>query len=121
MQQQGQMMQSVIMIVVMIAIFYFLLIRPQKKRQKKHDEMLQSIKRGDVVITAGGFWGTVRDFKDDSLIIEIASGVKAKVMKSSISARVNEVSSSAEEKPAEQKPAEEPKAAEETAEEKKTD
>lgn len=115
MEQQGQMMQSVIMIVVMIAIFYFFLIRPQKKRQKQHQQMLSSIVRGDEVVTAGGFWGTVRDFKDDSLIIEIAPGVKTKILKSSISTKVTPLP--AEEKPVEEKK-EEPSS---DAGEKKTD
>jgi len=69
---------------VFVVIFYFLIIRPQKKRQRKHDEMLASIRNGDVVVTAGGFYGTVKDIKDDSYIIEIADGVKARILKASI-------------------------------------
>ena len=65
-------------------IFYFFIIRPQKKRQKQHDDLLASLTRGDQVITAGGFFATVREVKDDSLIVEIADGVKVRVLKSSI-------------------------------------
>lgn len=72
-------------LVVFVVIFYFLLIRPQKKKQKQHEAMLASIHRGDQVVTAGGFFGTVRDVKDDSFILEIADGVKARILKSSIS------------------------------------
>ncbi|NLO56035.1 MAG: preprotein translocase subunit YajC [Thermovirga sp.] len=69
---------------VFIVIFYFLIIRPQKKRQRKHEDMLASIRNGDMIVTAGGFYGTVRDVKDDSFIVEIADGVKARVLKGSI-------------------------------------
>jgi len=55
-------------LLLFIVIFYFLLIRPQKKRQKQHQDMLNSIKRGDMVVTAGGIYGTVKDIKDDSFI-----------------------------------------------------
>lgn len=72
-------------LLLFIVIFYFLLIRPQKKRQKQHQDMLNSIKRGDQVVTAGGIFGTVRDVKDDSFIIEVSDGVKIRVLKSAIS------------------------------------
>jgi len=69
---------------VFVVIFYFLIIRPQKKRQRKHEEMLASIRPGDQVVTAGGFFGTVKAVKEDSYILEIAEGTKARVLKSSI-------------------------------------
>jgi preprotein translocase subunit YajC len=59
---------------VFVVIFYFLIIRPQKKRQRKHEEMLASIRRGDQIVTAGGFFGVVREVKEDSFIVEIADG-----------------------------------------------
>ncbi|HOJ81839.1 MAG TPA: preprotein translocase subunit YajC [Acetomicrobium flavidum] len=72
-------------LLLFIVIFYFLLIRPQKKRQKQHQDMLNSIKRGDMVVTAGGIYGTVKDIKDDSFILEISDGVKIRILKSAIS------------------------------------
>ncbi|HOM96896.1 MAG: preprotein translocase subunit YajC [Acetomicrobium sp.] len=72
-------------LLLFIVIFYFLLIRPQKKRQKQHQDMLNSIKRGDQVVTAGGIYGTVRDVKDDSFILEVSDGVKIRVLKNAIS------------------------------------
>ncbi|WP_034265984.1 preprotein translocase subunit YajC [Aminiphilus circumscriptus] len=68
-----------------IVIFYFLIIRPQKKKQKQHENMLASIRRGDQIVTAGGFFGVVKDVKDDSFIVEIADGVKVRLLKSSVS------------------------------------
>lgn len=74
-------------LVIFVVIFYFFIIRPQKKRQKAHDSLISSLSRGDQVVTAGGFWGTVREVKEDSVIVEIADGVKARVMKSSIASK----------------------------------
>jgi preprotein translocase subunit YajC len=72
-------------LLLFIVILYFLLIRTQKKRQKQHQDMLNSIKRGDQVVTAGGIYGTVRDVKDDSFILEVSDGVKIRVLKNAIS------------------------------------
>ncbi|MDR1508758.1 MAG: preprotein translocase subunit YajC [Synergistaceae bacterium] len=74
-------------IVLFIAIFYFLMYRPQKKKQQQHDHMVSSISRGDTVVTAGGFFGKVCEVLDDSYIIELAEGVRARIMKSSISSK----------------------------------
>ncbi|MDU2066335.1 MAG: preprotein translocase subunit YajC, partial [Sporomusaceae bacterium] len=46
-------------IVLMVVIFYFLLYRPQQKEQKKRAEMLDSLKKGDRIITSGGLYGTI--------------------------------------------------------------
>ncbi|MFA5654871.1 MAG: preprotein translocase subunit YajC [Desulfomonilia bacterium] len=83
-QVQGGLVSMLLPLGVFIVIFYFLIIRPQKKRQRKHEDMLASIRNGDMIVTAGGFYGTVRDVKDDSFIIEIADGVKARILKGSI-------------------------------------
>jgi preprotein translocase subunit YajC len=72
---------------VFILIFYFLMYRPQKKKQQQHDQMLSSVTRGDMVVTAGGFFGRVLDVLDDSYIIEISDGVNARILKSSISSK----------------------------------
>jgi len=83
-----------------VVIFYFLIIRPQKKKQRQHQDMLASIKRGDQVVTAGGFFGIVREMKDDSYILEIADGVKARILKSSIQYKRSEEVGKKEETPA---------------------
>jgi preprotein translocase subunit YajC len=67
------------------AIFYFLLIRPQKKERQKHEEQVNSLKKGDRVIAAGGIYGTIIGVKDDKAAIKIAENVKIEVLKSSIS------------------------------------
>ncbi|MDR1742088.1 MAG: preprotein translocase subunit YajC [Synergistaceae bacterium] len=69
---------------VFVLIFYFFIIRPQKKRQKQHDNLISGISRGDQVVTIGGFFGTVREVRDDTFLIEIAEGVRVRVLKSAV-------------------------------------
>jgi preprotein translocase subunit YajC len=85
--QQNSIVGLVMPIAVFILIFYFLMLRPQKKKQQQHDKMLASITYGDTVVTAGGFFGKVTDVLDDSYIIEIADGVKARILKGSVSSK----------------------------------
>lgn len=97
---QGGLMGMLLPLALFVVIFYFLIIRPQKKRQRQHQEMLASIKRGDQVVTAGGFFGIVRETKDDSYILEIADGVKARILKSSVQYKKSEEPGKKEETPA---------------------
>jgi preprotein translocase subunit YajC len=89
-QAQGGLMGMLLPLGVFVVIFYFLIIRPQKKRQRKQEEMIASIRRGDQVVTAGGFIGVVREVKDDSFILEIAEGTKARILKASIQMKKHE-------------------------------
>ena len=72
------------MIILIIAIFYFFMIAPQQKKQKKINAFRDSLKNGDKVMTAGGIYGRVREVKDDTVILEIADGVRIKIDKNSI-------------------------------------
>ena len=72
------------MLVAMFAIFYFLLIRPQQKRAKQHKELISAIKAGDQVVTAGGIHGKVISVEDTTVALEIATGVKIKLNRSTI-------------------------------------
>jgi len=76
-----------IMILAIIAIFYFLLIRPQQKKQKEHRQMIDSLEKGDEVVTAGGIHGVVAKVKDDIVFLEVAEQVKLKVSKASVAVR----------------------------------
>jgi len=71
-------------IILIFVIFYFLLIRPQQKRQKEHQNMVNELKKGDQVITAGGIHGIVTSVAENLATVEIAQNVKIKVTKSSI-------------------------------------
>lgn len=71
-------------LVAIIAIFYFLLIRPQQKRMKAHAEMIGAVRRGDVVVTSGGIVGKVTKVEDTEVTVEIAEGVRVKVVKGTL-------------------------------------
>ena len=73
-------------LVLLFAIFYFLLIRPQQQRAKKHQEMVNAVRRGDSVVTAGGLVGRVAKVKDDGeILVEVAENVQVRVIKATLS------------------------------------
>ncbi|MCK4690300.1 MAG: preprotein translocase subunit YajC [Desulfuromonadales bacterium] len=76
--------EGIIMLVAMFAIFYFLLIRPQQKRAKQHKELVNAVKAGDQVVTAGGIHGKIASVEDTTVALEVATGVKIKLNRSTI-------------------------------------
>ena len=66
-------------------IFYFLMIRPQQRRVKQHQATIAAVQKGDEVITGGGLRGKVTKVADDEVEVEIAQGVKVRVVKSTLS------------------------------------
>jgi len=79
-------LMNVVPFVAIFAIMYFLLIRPQQKRMKDLRAMVDNVKRGDIVVTAGGIIGKVAKVNDDGeLSVEIANNVQVRVIKSTIS------------------------------------
>ncbi|MFN6925216.1 MULTISPECIES: preprotein translocase subunit YajC [Tabrizicola] len=77
-------------IILIFVIFYFLLIRPQQKRMKEHRAMVDGLRRGDQVVTAGGIVGKVSKVQEDGMIeVEIADGIKVKVVKHTITSLLN--------------------------------
>ena len=76
--------ESILMIVALIAIFYFFMIRPQSKKQKEIKKFREGLTKGSKVITAGGIYGTIKDIKEASFVIEIADNVKIKIDKNSV-------------------------------------
>ena len=71
--------------IIIFVIFYVLMIRPQQRRVKEHQAALSAVKKGDDVITGGGIRGRVTKVSDDEAEVEIAQGVKVRVVKSTIS------------------------------------
>lgn len=71
---------------LMVVIFYFLLIRPQQTRAKEHREMVDKVRRGDTVITSGGFIAKVTRVPDnsDEVEVELAEGMKVRVLRSTL-------------------------------------
>ena len=72
-------------LILIFIIMYFLIIRPQQKRAKADQAMRESLRRGDQVVTSGGIVGKVTHVREDGeLEVEIAAGVKVRVVKSAI-------------------------------------
>lgn len=72
-------------LVLIFVVFYFLLIRPQQKKAKEHRETLSNLRRGDKVVTNGGLVGTITRVPNDTeLMVEIADGVKVRVLRGMI-------------------------------------
>ena len=82
---------SFVPLILIFVIFYFFLIRPQQKRAKEHKKMLEALRRGDQVVTQGGIMGKVTRVKDgeDEVEVEIADGVKVRVVRQTIASVVS--------------------------------
>lgn len=73
-------------LVLIFVVFYFLLIRPQQKKMKQHKEMLGALRRGDRIVTTGGIIGTITKVASDTeLVVEIAEGVRVRLVRGMIS------------------------------------
>jgi preprotein translocase subunit YajC len=82
---QSAMIQFLPLVLIFI-VFYFLLIRPQQKKQKDHRTMLDALRRGDRVVTGGGIVGTVsKVVSPEEVEVDIAQGVRVRVLRSTIS------------------------------------
>ena len=84
---------------LLFAVMYFVMIRPQQKQAKEQRSLLGSLKKGDDVVTQGGVLGRIHAVSDKLVTLEVASGVKVRVLKSSIQGK----SALGEEAPAEKK------------------
>ena len=81
----GQGIVQFIPLILIFVIFYFFLIRPQQKRVKDHKAMVESLKRGDEIITSGGIIGTIdRVMEDDRIEVIIGDNVKVQIIRSTI-------------------------------------
>lgn len=80
---------SLMPLILIFIVFWFLLIRPQQKRMREHREMVEATKKGDEIVTSGGIFGKVaRVIDDNALEVEIAQGVKVKLMRGTISQNI---------------------------------
>jgi preprotein translocase subunit YajC len=73
-------------LVLIFVVFYFLLIRPQQKKAKEHKAMLDALRRGDRIVTAGGLVGLVTKVtgEEREVTVEVAEGVRVKIMRDMI-------------------------------------
>ncbi|MFN3387965.1 MAG: preprotein translocase subunit YajC [Allosphingosinicella sp.] len=78
-------MVQIFPLILIFVIFYFLLIRPQQRRMKAHRDMVAAVKKNDIAITSGGLIGKVTKVDDNEVEVEIATGVRVKVVKAMLS------------------------------------
>jgi preprotein translocase subunit YajC len=80
----GSMVSTIVTFGLVFVIFYFLIIRPQNKKQKETRKMIEAVKKGDKVVTAGGVHATVYTVKEKTVILKVDENVKMEFSKSAI-------------------------------------
>lgn len=93
----GALMQMLIMLLIFFAMMYFLVILPQRRREKEFKQMIESMKKGDVIVTTGGIIGKIIDIKKDTVKIKSANTTELEVHKAYIAKVVKEKEETQEE------------------------
>jgi preprotein translocase subunit YajC len=86
----GSLLSLLFPLVLLGGVFYFLLLRPNRTRQRQQQSLLESLKVGDEVMTAGGIFGTLKaiDEEDDTVTVEIAPGIEVRMLRRAIAQRL---------------------------------
>ncbi|MBL4819119.1 MAG: preprotein translocase subunit YajC [Deltaproteobacteria bacterium] len=84
----GGMMSMLLLFGGMFAIMYFVLIRPQQKQQKKHQELIDTLKKGDEVMLSSGIVGRVFSVEDKYVVLEMMDKNKVKVLRQAVQALI---------------------------------
>ncbi len=90
-----------ILIIVAFFFLYFVLVRPQKKRQLQQQRMLDALKVGDEIVTAGGLYGEIREVRDGEVLVRIAPELDVRVARRAVAGIVKPDEAEALEAPAE--------------------
>lgn len=83
-QPQGSVLAMFLPFIIMLVVFYVFIIRPQQKQQKERQNMLNSLKKGDKVVTVGGIYGEISAIKDDELSLRVADKVEIRISRSGV-------------------------------------
>jgi len=78
--EQGNILASLLPLLILFAIFYFLVIRPQQKQAKQHKEMVESLKKGDKIVTTGGLIGEVVKREEDFIKVKLNEDTVVKIV-----------------------------------------
>ncbi|MCH5329372.1 MAG: preprotein translocase subunit YajC [Alistipes sp.] len=84
MPQQGSPWTFWVMIALMIAVLYLFMWRPESKRRKEMQKFRDGLKKGDKIVTAGGIYGTVKEIKETTILVEVDSNVTLRVDKNMV-------------------------------------
>jgi preprotein translocase subunit YajC len=87
---ESSLVSTLLMFAMIIGIFYFMILRPQQKRQKERQKMLDAVKKGDKVVTAGGLHGTVAGLDEKTVLVQVSDTVKLKFDRTAITSVMGE-------------------------------
>ncbi len=82
--QPGGVLAQLVPLILIVVVFYLFLILPQQRQRKKHREFIESLRKGDKVITSSGIYGTIVKVNERDFVIEIADGVQIRILKDNI-------------------------------------
>lgn len=91
----SQMITTLLFLAVMFGVFYLFLFRPERRRRQQHRDLVESLKRGDKVVTAGGICGIIKKVDKERVWLEVEDGMTLKLVKDSIAERDSRSESSA--------------------------
>lgn len=86
----GGLFGTLIMFGSIILIFWFMILRPQQKKQKQHQQMIESLKKGDKVVMTGGLHGTIAGIDERTVLVQVAENVKMKFEKGGITSVIRD-------------------------------
>jgi len=86
----GGLLQMAPLLIVFVAIFYFLMIRPQQQRDRERKAMLESLQKGDDIVTTGGICGTIVHLSENHVVLKVDDDVTMKFVKAAIHQVVRE-------------------------------
>ena len=87
---QPSMIESAFPYVLIALVFYWFIIRPAQTRAKTQQSFQTGLKRGDAVVTAGGIFGTIEGITDQFVVLEVAQGVRIRILKNQIAGNVQQ-------------------------------
>ena len=85
--QNGSLLASLLPLIVLFAIFYFLIIRPQQKQQKEHQQMIDSLKKGDKIVTNGGLIVEIVEVEKEYFVVKHSDGSKSRLVKNFVTSK----------------------------------
>jgi preprotein translocase subunit YajC len=88
-QQQGW-ITAVIYLGIFMAVFYFFIIKPRRQQEKKHKEVVETLKRGDKVVTIGGLRGELSRIKEDTVLIKVNETTELEFLKNAVAYKVED-------------------------------
>lgn len=81
---QGNPIAMFLPLILIFIVFYFFIIRPQKKKEDERKKMIESVKKGDRIVTIGGLHGTVTQVDEGSLLVQVDTNTKLRIDKNAV-------------------------------------